>query len=512
MKQRKRKLLSALLSALLLFTALPFAVSAEGTVPGGAGGYAVGDVITFGGYPQSRVTDETTLAALDAAEKHWASYHYRCGAGDIYPEEIRAGDWMRYADVTVNGQKYRAVMFDSYRPENVSDSPDASYFRQAENGYESGTVYYFRYEPLCWRVLDPEAGLVLCENAIDAQAYRNSYSFDVDDEGFVTIWQTAAKEIYGNDYAGSDLRQWLAKDFYYTAFSAEERAAIGETVLDNNAANTDDVYAPTTDRLFLLSVGDLQNEAYGFRPDNRDTPDPAKRAEGTDYAMCQGLYYVEDQCYTWWLRSPLNFPEYTGVAFAAVLCGVLTPYEENFDGMPVIMTSAGVRPAFRFADGIRADDNPNGGDHTSTNHIAGEPAETVLQAATCGANGQKLTTVICEVCGKTISEETAAIPATGEHVTELRGRIEATATENGYTGDLVCTVCGRVIEEGEVIPAAGENTTADPDLPERPTPTPHGKYCFCRNFDETTPAGSLLHFLCGIYCSLINVFVRMGVL
>lgn len=37
--------------------------------------------------------------------------------------------------------------------------------------------------------------------------------------------------------------------------------------------------------------------------------------------------------------------------------------------------------------------------------------------------------------------------------TELTGAVEATCTENGYTGDEVCTICGEVVKTGEVIPA-----------------------------------------------------------
>ncbi len=45
------------------------------------------------------------------------------------------------------------------------------------------------------------------------------------------------------------------------------------------------------------------------------------------------------------------------------------------------------------------------------------------------------------------------IPATG-HTTEIQGYVAATCTEDGYTGDEVCTVCGETVTVGEVIPAA----------------------------------------------------------
>lgn len=44
-----------------------------------------------------------------------------------------------------------------------------------------------------------------------------------------------------------------------------------------------------------------------------------------------------------------------------------------------------------------------------------------------------------------------------EHVTELVGAKAATCTEDGYTGDEVCTICGETIKEGEVIPATGHH-------------------------------------------------------
>ena len=45
-----------------------------------------------------------------------------------------------------------------------------------------------------------------------------------------------------------------------------------------------------------------------------------------------------------------------------------------------------------------------------------------------------------------------------EHVTELRGAVEPTCTEDGYTGDEVCTICGETISQGETIPALGHKT------------------------------------------------------
>ena len=55
----------------------------------------------------------------------------------------------------------------------------------------------------------------------------------------------------------------------------------------------------------------------------------------------------------------------------------------------------------------------------------------------------------CTKCGDSYRVELEAIG----HSTELVNAKEATCTEDGYTGDLVCTVCGETLEQGEVIPA-----------------------------------------------------------
>ncbi|MCD8006562.1 MAG: hypothetical protein LUF29_06265, partial [Oscillospiraceae bacterium] len=77
----------------------------------------------------------------------------------------------------------------------------------------------------------------------------------------------------------------------------------------------------------------------------------------------------------------------------------------------------------------------------------------VVTEATCGENGEKLYT--CSVCGDTYTE---VIPATGQHTTEIQNAKDATCTEDGYTGDEVCTVCGETITTGETIPATGHTT------------------------------------------------------
>ncbi len=73
----------------------------------------------------------------------------------------------------------------------------------------------------------------------------------------------------------------------------------------------------------------------------------------------------------------------------------------------------------------------------------------VTKEATCTEEGVR--TYTCS-CGKSYTE---SIPMIAHTLSDRIGVKEATPTEPGYTGDVVCTVCGTIIESGEEIPATG---------------------------------------------------------
>lgn len=60
---------------------------------------------------------------------------------------------------------------------------------------------------------------------------------------------------------------------------------------------------------------------------------------------------------------------------------------------------------------------------------------------------------VCTVCGK-VFKAGSVILALG-HSTELRNKKAATCVNGGYTGDLVCVRCGDIIEQGKATAAAG---------------------------------------------------------
>ena len=78
---------------------------------------------------------------------------------------------------------------------------------------------------------------------------------------------------------------------------------------------------------------------------------------------------------------------------------------------------------------------------------------TVLSEATCQMVGAKR--YMCTICGATRLEEIPEDPANHVGGTEIKGKLDATCTTDGYTGDTYCKGCGRLIRKGNAIPAAG---------------------------------------------------------
>ena len=81
-------------------------------------------------------------------------------------------------------------------------------------------------------------------------------------------------------------------------------------------------------------------------------------------------------------------------------------------------------------------------------------AWTTESEANCTVGG--VATRTCSSCGY---EETSFIDATG-HTEKTINKVDATCTENGYTGDIVCEVCEETISVGEAVEANGHSYEA----------------------------------------------------
>lgn len=81
-----------------------------------------------------------------------------------------------------------------------------------------------------------------------------------------------------------------------------------------------------------------------------------------------------------------------------------------------------------------------------------------------GGTATCVSKAVCTDCGQAYGEKN---PANHTGKTEVRGQKEATAKDDGYTGDLCCTDCEQVLKKGTVIPKLG-----DSDSTKEPTDSP----------------------------------------
>ena len=98
-----------------------------------------------------------------------------------------------------------------------------------------------------------------------------------------------------------------------------------------------------------------------------------------------------------------------------------------------------------------------GNDASHVETVNAAVTNEVTTAATCETTGVRTYTAKVTFEDKEYTDtKTEVIPATS-HDTELVGAKDATCTEDGYTGDEVCKVCGVTVKQGEVLPALGHD-------------------------------------------------------
>ena len=323
-----KKSLSLILSLLMVMSTLfvvPFTVNAtdySGTEVQ-ASALKTGDTFYMGMYPQEFLPDVATITALNAVNCTMTNYgymQYSKGSSHTYDPVD-----MTYADIPYNGEVYRRVTINEYRPGNTQESSGAGSY-QSDHGYTTGNNYYFRWEPIEWQVLDKESDgvYVMSKTLLDSQAYHNYY------EEAVT-WEKCS------------LREWLNEDFYTAAFSKNEKAKIILYTHRNDTGYSGGgrVGPNTTDNLWVLSYFEAKNSFYGFNYDESNQ-DEARRAQGTDYARSQGLFVSDyNSCSYWWLRSP-------GMYLIDASC-VSDLGNYDYVARDRTFTCYGVRPAFKLS-------------------------------------------------------------------------------------------------------------------------------------------------------------------
>ena len=250
-----KKLLAILLAVTMALTFAPATtLAANVEIQAGAPASEVntGDIVFFGIYPQSMYTGST--AGFPATPTN----------GDTYTDPA-------------TGQKYEFW---------------SGHVTAARNGW-------FIYEPIEWRVLSNNNGelFLLAEKNLDVQQYHTSQS-SVTWEGSTMRSRLngygSTANIANADYSGS------GNNFIGKAFNSAEQAAIGATLVQNsnNPSFGTSGGNDTMDKIFLLSIAEANDAAYGF------TNNGDRRAVNTGYLAAHNGMYAEGAVDFWWLRSP----------------------------------------------------------------------------------------------------------------------------------------------------------------------------------------------------------------
>ena len=336
-----------------------------------------GDYIYFGEYPQTLKANDVTITSTTD------SRGYYLGSDGCYYAKITATPFS-------NG--YTSYSFSS--GEKVT----------------GGTVYYFKVEPIKWRILEEKNGeiFLLCDGIIDNHIYDKEY----------------------NNYENSYIREWLNDTFYKTAFDSLQQQIIATTIVDNGAESTGFLNNPyvcpnTLDKVFLLSSKELQDLVSD------------RGMKISDFALAVGSYiyageYPGDSSWygngDWFLRSPY----YENSAYVQMVAHNLSLLYDNAFAEPT-----GVVPALKIQI-----------------HAPTPAVEENKKDYTCKENGSYDSVVYCGDCGAEISIGDVILYSPGHMYAQPveENKVEPTCTENGFCDYAAhCSVCEELVSKETVI-------------------------------------------------------------
>ena len=198
-----------------------------------------GDYIYFGEYPQTIKASDVTV-------------------GDVADED---GYYLGS-----DGERYAKVVADPY---------ESGYTFSDGSEVTDGETYYFKVEPIRWRILSEDDGcaFILADSIIENTSVSNT---------------------------------WLNEEFFNKAFDEVSQSFIKSTVVDNsiysfNGRKYGTALENTYDKVFLLSVREVCYSEYGFASDP-SALDTARYMIASDYVQSNGILVSESRS-DWWLRS-----------------------------------------------------------------------------------------------------------------------------------------------------------------------------------------------------------------
>ena len=223
--------------------------------------------LTYGIYPQKKVSDSEILASLGKLSPD--SNGFYC-LNDVY-----------------------------YAKAKANPPSDKSLFDEGTK-IVSGTEYWYRCDPIEWKVLSISGTSVSLVSSLllDVQRYDDS----------------------SNDYGESEIRSWLNGAFLSSAFCLDS-SFLQESKVDNSVASTgatsnENVCEDTHDKVYLLSYKDYKNASYF-------SSDSSRVCGTTDWTRANDLYCETDSPFeaSYWTRSP--DPLYSSYAYRVGIDGAL---------------------------------------------------------------------------------------------------------------------------------------------------------------------------------------------
>ena len=282
-----------------------------------------GDNIYFGYWPQTLERDETVIAKVNEMagtpplpRDKENPYNWESHEGTTYM-------WQKI--VIYNGTKYLGVQMNDYRASGVYSL--RSYVM--DNGYFTFEVYWFKYEPIKWRILttNENSAYIMSDIALDSFSIQPDRKEENRDGLYASYNNSTGVPdgTYANNWEYCFLRGWLNETFYNEVFNGLQKEIIKTSHLDNTARSSNpndypkyygygenagknkfaDQCKDTDDKIFLLSLRDITTTAYGFNKDVK-AEDPARNLQATDFAKLHGApMNTNDKKYvTWYTRSP----------------------------------------------------------------------------------------------------------------------------------------------------------------------------------------------------------------
>ncbi len=216
-------------------------------------------------------------------------------------QSVKAAENYGLSNPRLEMQKRDCIEFGSYwqeeyTPQREIENPEAGQTYTDSDSNSTEMIYvngkYFKKSPIKWQILkqDGDDLFLLADKVLDCNWYQETTSY----ANTSVTWET------------STLRRWLNNSFYEENFSDSEQSAIKVTTVtnDNNPQYGTKGGNDTSDRLFLLSLSEIQNCDYGFYND-ADIESDLRKAKVTDYAKNRGTWVdeINNSCF-WWLRSP----------------------------------------------------------------------------------------------------------------------------------------------------------------------------------------------------------------